>query len=98
MGFYNSLVPVFRIIDKGAVVSVNLSPDFRGSGVGAEFIRQASNRFLEKRAINRIYALIRRENRVSIRVFSKAGYSKAGDEIFRGIESVRMVYQGNPII
>ena len=88
----------FQAMDKEAEVSVNLCPDFRGSGLGSELIRLASERYLDERGPKNIFALIKKENRTSISAFSKAGYAMAGNETDGDIAGFRMVFQGESIV
>lgn len=56
-------------------VSVNLAPEYRGRGLGAELITQASG--LVK---GRLLAKIKAGNPASVRAFKKSGYVGAGEK------------------
>ncbi len=84
----------FESDGRSTFVSLNLSPDFRGCGLGRELIRQATQKYMKEKKGDRVIALIKRENYASIRAFEKSGYHKIRDEIFNGFDAVRMVYDG----
>ena len=58
-----------------AIVSVALSPQSRGHGLGAKFIHRATLQFLNKSGLRKILAYTKEENQASIKAFQKAGYS-----------------------
>ncbi len=85
----------FESDGRSTFVSLNLSPDFRGCGLGQELIRQATKKYMMEKKGDRVIALIKRGNNASIRAFKKAGYYKIRDESFHGFKAVRMVYEGD---
>lgn len=82
----------FEIMGMEAVISVSLGPEFRGLRLGSELIRKASEKCLNEKNVEKIYALIKRENAASIQAFQKAGYRNIGDEIHKGCHAMRMYY------
>ncbi len=78
--------------DGDYVVSVNLSPDFRGRGLGTlvltETLRQLKTDFSPKS----VRAVIKNDNEASRRAFIKAGFVNKGDSKDYGIEANEYVY------
>ena len=70
----------FEIKKKFVTVSVNLNPSFFGRGLGVKVVKLGSKRFyLDTEESRPIIAEIRKENVVSQKTFSKAGYEYAGN-------------------
>lgn len=59
--------------EEAVEVNVNLAPQFRGLGLGAEVIRRATELLME-RGFTVAVAEIKRDNTPSIRAFERAGY------------------------
>ena len=74
--FGNSLGLIrFQQMDQEAEIGVVLDPKYRGYGYGSLIIRRGMQTYLrEKKQIDTVYAWIRTENRISGRVFRKAGF------------------------
>lgn len=64
--------------DRTAELSIYLSHDFKGRGVGKEVLRQMEDKAREV-GIVVLLAIITGDNQHSIRSFSSAGYSKCAD-------------------
>ena len=76
--------------DGEAEISVNLSPDRRGGGVGTTVIRMGCDQFFDARPdASLIVASIKHENIVSQRAFAKAGFVPAGEHSVRGSTVLR---------
>ena len=75
-----------------AVISINLSPDFRGKGYGTMMIREASHLYCRETGAKKIMAFAKKENTASCRAFLKAGYSIRGDSDPMEDETVEMLY------
>jgi len=77
-----------------AVVTVEIVPSRRGSGLGVALIRAGTLRYLEEiPAVNVVHAFIKKTNRASIAAFSKAGYKHSRDLVSSGHNSCDMVFQ-----
>ncbi len=61
--------------DGEAVVSVALSPNSRGRGLGTQVIQHATLQFLNITGLRKVLAYTKEENQASIHAFQKAGYS-----------------------
>lgn len=66
----------FDRADDHAEVSINLSPRFRGLGLGRELLRTAIDSYLASGGAPVITATIRVGNRASLRLFEGAGFSR----------------------
>jgi UDP-2,4-diacetamido-2,4,6-trideoxy-beta-L-altropyranose hydrolase len=80
----------FEVKDGEAVISVSLSKDYRGLGLGRRLICSANERFFADRGRMKIIARIRHENVASVRSFTRAGYRKIRDEDHEGVRSILM--------
>jgi RimJ/RimL family protein N-acetyltransferase len=58
-----------------AVVSVALSPESRGHGLGVQVIHHATLQFLNQSGLSKVLAYTKEMNKASINAFQKAGYS-----------------------
>jgi RimJ/RimL family protein N-acetyltransferase len=61
-------------LDKVFVVSVHLTKDFRGRGLGAKIIFEATKLILQQHRGAKVYALVKKDNIASYKSFLKAGY------------------------
>lgn len=68
----------FDCVDHQAVVSVSMSPAWRGMGLGGAVIQAATLRVAADRRLEGITAEILAENVASIRCFESAGYERCG--------------------
>lgn len=85
----------FAVADHTAVISVSLAKKFRGAGLGARLIRQASRQVMAAQGVTKILAHIRPENRNSIQAFVKAGFRQAaGVSIHADQAAVLLEYTG----
>lgn len=67
--------------DGTAEVSINVAPRRRGGGIGSALLTAGLEEFARSHpAVREVGALIRVENPASIRLFEKAGFSRAGAE------------------
>jgi UDP-2,4-diacetamido-2,4,6-trideoxy-beta-L-altropyranose hydrolase len=60
--------------NRDALISVGLDRDSRGTGIGSHLIRRACDQVMANRDLSKVRAMIRPENSVSIRAFTKAGF------------------------
>lgn len=86
------LPPLFAVVDgkrvgfvgfdpvddeHGAMVSIVVAKDARGNGVGSRLLKEAVA-FAKQQGCHTLYAIIKDENRASIHIFEKAGFTKSG--------------------
>jgi UDP-2,4-diacetamido-2,4,6-trideoxy-beta-L-altropyranose hydrolase len=84
----------FDLEQSGPVISVSLDHDFRSLGLGSELIRVASEQAMKERDLGRIDAFIKKDNLLSLRAFSKAGYKNVTEEMRQGCAAQRLTYRG----
>lgn len=86
-------VGVFRFDLSGndSTISIALSPEHRGKGLGREIIASGTRTNLANSAIKRVIALIRPDNVGSVRAFLAAGYVRDGQIEANGVELLRFV-------
>lgn len=77
----------FDIKDEN-IISVSLTPEFRGKGLSAQIIKICSEKFNQKPII----AYIKEENILSLKAFLKAGYKKAGNKIIDNENYIRLCF------
>jgi UDP-2,4-diacetamido-2,4,6-trideoxy-beta-L-altropyranose hydrolase len=81
----------FERRDSGeAIVSINIAPDERGRGLGAEALRQGCTRVFEEDAVSSVIAYIKSDNVASMRTFSQAGFTDIGPTRVRDAQAVTM--------
>lgn len=78
-------------VKKEYVVSLNVAPDHRGQGLGAQMLRLALVRFFSGRPEEALQAYIKKENEASKKVFSAAGFIFAEELKVAGQAAVRMI-------
>ena len=66
-------------------IGITIAPIYRGMKLGAELIKIACNSYWENKEEN-IFAIIKKENEASRRVFEKAGFEIQREEILNGHE------------
>jgi RimJ/RimL family protein N-acetyltransferase len=72
---------------KFAVVGISVADSYRGRGLAALMLEQATREFHRRAAIP-VRAFIRQDNAVSRRAFERAGYRFIGDEVVSGVPSL----------
>lgn len=81
----------FEIEDEMAIISISISEKYRGVGIGDILIREAIN-FLKDLKVKLVRAYIKKGNRVSSKVFEKAGFKPTGLVLIDGHESYGYEY------
>ncbi|MCP4886746.1 MAG: GNAT family N-acetyltransferase [Planctomycetaceae bacterium] len=71
-----------------AVISINVAPQARGSGIGTATLHAATAE-ASRIGVSKIVALIRPDNLASLRTFERAGYLKVGEEFVSGQPAMR---------
>jgi UDP-2,4-diacetamido-2,4,6-trideoxy-beta-L-altropyranose hydrolase len=74
-----------------AIVSVSIDRNSRGSGYGAEIIKEASRKVLKESTVELINAYIKTSNVSSLRAFVSAGYKETGITEISGEPAHRLV-------
>lgn len=95
MNQYGTPVGVVRIefINSEHVISINLSPHFRGLGLGAKLIKAGCTYFRRNSSMP-ITAYIKPGNIASRKVFAAAGFTEREILNYAKSQALRMVYQG----
>ena len=65
-------------------VSLTVSPNYRGKGVGVEGLLRTSAEMFKVTAITQVVALVRNDNISSLRCFEKVGFLKSGKQMIQG--------------
>ena len=71
-----------------AVISINVDPQARGSGIGTATLHAATVE-ASRLGFSKIIALIRPDNLASLRAFERVGYLKVGQELVNGQPAMR---------
>lgn len=83
----------FRLEEDCAILSVSVAPEFRGSGWGRELITLATQMLTRSCSANRVEALVKPENRASIRLFESSGFRREGDAEVGGQPALLFILQ-----
>lgn len=67
------------IEDDAATVSVTVAPEERGSGLGTALVRAVSDEAFATTAVQRLVAVVKRDNAASRRAFAHAGFDLVDD-------------------
>jgi UDP-2,4-diacetamido-2,4,6-trideoxy-beta-L-altropyranose hydrolase len=70
----------FQIKGERAALSVNVAPEFRGKGWGRELIAFSTRTLAHARSVQKIDALVKPENRASVRLFEASGFRRTGKQ------------------
>jgi UDP-2,4-diacetamido-2,4,6-trideoxy-beta-L-altropyranose hydrolase len=76
----------FDIKREYSVVGILISKSYRGQKLASEFLTESSKAYFKKHKVP-ILAYIKKENKTSVKVFEKSGYTYLKDEIIHGIVS-----------
>lgn len=74
-----------------SVISISLSPDVRGQGLGDVLIWSACKKLFNETEIGSIEALIKPDNKASVRVFEKSGFVSIGRTEVKGQPALRFL-------
>lgn len=75
------------------VISVALTPEFRGKGLGFVAIQQSSMLFLNMSEARTITAYVRSDNKRSLKSFQKAGFAVVADLKNKGVHTIKLAYE-----
>ncbi len=81
----------FELNDENAVINISIRSEFRGQRIGSLLILRAVDELFKRKHISRVDAFIKLQNIRSIREFEKAGFSRIGRKIVRGIEALHYI-------
>jgi RimJ/RimL family protein N-acetyltransferase len=73
---YRKIGVVRFSFDKDVEVHINLNPEFRGKGLGAEALKLAIDKYVNDTKRDEIYAKIKNNNRASLKIFKKCGFKR----------------------
>ena len=87
----------FQIEGESAVVSVSLSPEFRGKGLGAEAVAMATEDLFRTTSVTRADAFVKPDNTASLRLFNRAGFERSEITRHGSQEAVHFVLERKDI-
>ena len=80
--FFSGSTPVGRFsLDSDFEISILVSPEKRGQGIGTRMLKQAIEYLRSRNVRETLRAYIKTENKPSIRMFSAAGFRQAEAEV-----------------
>jgi len=86
----------FEMNDSVAEISITVAPRFRGLGLAGVIIRRACAwLFGEARQIERITALVKKENERSLKSFLRAGFVRQDERVVNGVAAEVLVLDRN---
>ena len=84
----------FDVDGTEATISVALSPDYRGRGLGVATIRRGCEEIAARMGLRRVIALVRPDNGPSLGAFERAGFvTQPGTVTESGVELNRMTWE-----
>jgi UDP-2,4-diacetamido-2,4,6-trideoxy-beta-L-altropyranose hydrolase len=83
----------YEIDDMRAAVSISLAPQFRGKGYGEVVLEMATADLFRTSAVTRIDAYVRPNNSASLRLFTRAGYTRERDTMIRDRQAIHFVLE-----
>jgi len=87
------LVRLDPLIEREAIVSLTIAPEFRGRGLGPTALAVLAKKASDL-GISRLLAKIRKTNTRSQRTFERAGFALRGEEVMHGIPA--LLYEFEP--
>lgn len=78
-----------------AEITIALQKEFRGKHIGRSVIELTSASIRERRKVETVVAHVRPDNQPSLKAFRSAGYVEKGRETVRGVEMVRLEFEGD---
>ncbi|MFX1282091.1 MAG: GNAT family N-acetyltransferase [Promethearchaeota archaeon] len=80
-----------------AEISISILPEFRGKGLGVNILKLACDYAFKKLLIKEIFAFIKKRNLISLKAFSKVGFSTKGYSKHKGINCLEMNLELNKL-
>ena len=82
----------FELAQAGAAtISITVAPAHRGRGIGSQIIDLGCEQLLKGQRSSEVLAYIRPDNRGSLRIFERAGFSKGRDVSYAGQAALLLV-------
>lgn len=83
----------FDIAGDEAVISASLATEYRNAGLGSRMINLACRKLYTIRKLNRIKALVIKENVQSLKAFGRAGFKVMREDTVKGLPTVVMTFE-----
>lgn len=83
----------YQIDNTRAAVSISMAPQFRGKGYGEVVLKMATEDLFGTTAVKQIDAYVKPNNTASIRLFTRAGYTRGRTEMIRGQQAIHFVLE-----
>jgi RimJ/RimL family protein N-acetyltransferase len=81
----------YQIDNTRAAVSISLAAQFRGKGYGKVVLEMATEDLFRTTAVTQIDAYVKPNNTASLRLFTRAGYTRERAEMIRGQQAIHFV-------
>ncbi len=81
-----------RISNDIAEISISISSEFRGKGIGQTVMNNAIGRLVETWPVKIIQAITKKDNQVSLRYFQKCGYTIKSSHVYKDIDCYLLSY------
>lgn len=78
--------------DENGEINFSIDIKYRGRHMAADIIKTSLVYAKEKLKINKIIAHIKKENKFSVKVFGKAGFSFSGKSVIKGYDCLEYTY------
>ena len=83
----NAYIPI-----EDYVVSIAVHPVYRRNGIATEALHQACTQVLASTWVKKVWAIVKNENKISLKMFIKASFKKLDTCVIYGHTAVRLVY------
>ena len=83
----------FDVHGSRAELSISLSSEFRGRGLGRKVLLRAVEEVFQARSVVALDAFVKPQNSASLRLFADVGFRSFGAERFRGHEAIHFVME-----
>jgi UDP-2,4-diacetamido-2,4,6-trideoxy-beta-L-altropyranose hydrolase len=85
------------ILDKSAVLSVNVDRQFRGRGYGIAILSLGLEELFRATRVEKIMAYVKPENLASVRLFTKSGFTQGERNVIDGHAAIVFVLEKSPL-
>jgi RimJ/RimL family protein N-acetyltransferase len=82
--------------EKEIVIGISIDEKFRGKSLGSEMLLQSTDDYLKKHSNSTITAYIKTENKASLAIFKKAGFSNEELTTEQANQSYKLYKKINP--
>ena len=83
----------YDILDKSAVLSVNVDRQFRGTGYGVAILSLGLEELFRATRVEKIRAYVKPENLASVRLFTKSGFTQGERNVIDGHPAIVFVLE-----